>query len=155
MSITKRYRLVIDYEVEVTDWQPSGWHAAKDFADFGTPSFNEWADNQRRLFDAVLKDPKRVERMCQRSVLDALEMDVEDVRRQFSVPQEEILYAETFAEMSEKDKLYWENICDKGLFSENADFVTYRFRSSVTGCTMQNVETGGMIEDRHDTEPVS
>jgi hypothetical protein len=146
MSIKKRYRLVIDYEVEVTDWQPSGWHSGKDFRDFGTPSFNEWAENQRRLFDAVLKDPKRVEQLCQRSVLDALETDVGDVRRQFAVPEEDDLFTETFAEMSEKDKAYWENICDEGLFAENADFVTYRFQPSVTTCSIQNQETGELIE---------
>ena len=100
MGMTKRYRLVIDYEVEVSDWETSGWHGAQHYPDFGTPGFEEWAENQRRLFDAVMKNPKRVEHMCQRSVLDALEMDLADVRRQFAVPTDDALFAETFAEMS-------------------------------------------------------
>ncbi|PYP90056.1 MAG: hypothetical protein DMG65_12595 [Candidatus Angelobacter sp. Gp1-AA117] len=74
MGTTKRYRLVIDYEVEVLDWEPSGWHGPHFHTDAGTNGFKEWAENQRRLFDAVTKDPRRMEQMCQRSVLDALEM---------------------------------------------------------------------------------
>lgn len=146
MGITKRYRLVIDYEVEVSDWEPSGWHSGESDPDFGTPGFDEWAENQHRLFDAVIKDPKRVEQMCQRSVLDTLEMDLERVRRQFAVPSEDALFAETFAEMPPKDKMYWENICREQMFSENADFVTYRFQPFVQSCTIQNLETGELIE---------
>lgn len=155
MGITKRYRLVIDYEVEVSDWEPSGWHSGESYPDFGTPGFDEWAENQHRLFDAVLKDPKRVEHMCKRSVLDTLEMDLERVRRQFEVPSEDALFAETFAEMCPKDRAYWENICGEHLFSENADFVTYRFQSFVQSCTIQNLETGELIEAQPDeAEPL-
>jgi hypothetical protein len=146
MGITKRYRLVIDYEVEVSDWETTGWHGPDFYRDFGTPEFNELAENQRRLFDAVMKDPKRVDQMCQRSLLDTLEMDLGNVRRQFAVPAEDNLYGETFAEMSPEDREWWENICREGLFAENADFVTYRFQPHVQSCTMQNLETGELIE---------
>jgi hypothetical protein len=155
MAITKRYRLVIDYEVDVSDWEPSGWHAAQDHPDFGTPGFDEWAENQRRLFDAFMTDPKRVEQMCRRSVLDAMETDAEDVRRQFLVPEEDSLFQETFAEMSPQDRAYWANICRKGLFSENADFVTYRFQPVIRNCTMQNLETEELVEAEPDrAEPL-
>lgn len=146
MSITKRYRLVIDYEVKVTDFEPSDWHGPNFYPDFGTPGFNEWADNQRRLFDAVITDPKRVEKLCQGSLLSSLEVDVRDVQRQFAVPTEDDLYAETFAEMSPEDREYWENICRERLFAENANFVTYRFQPHVQICTMQNLETGELLE---------
>lgn len=148
MGITKRYRLVIDYEVEVSDWEPTGWHDPESYPDFGTPEFNEWAENQRRLFDTVLKDPKRVEQICQRSVLDTLESDLDDVSRQFAVPAEDDLYEATFAEMSPEDREWWENICREGLFAENADFVTYRFQPHVQSCTMQNLETGELVEEQ-------
>jgi len=154
MGTTKRYRLVIDYEVEVSDWEPSGWYTAQDDPDFGTPGFEELAEKQRRLFDAVLKDPKRVEQICQRSLLDTLEMDLGNVRRQFAVPAEDDLYQETFSEMSPEDREYWENICREGLFAENADFVTYRFQPHVQSCTMQNLETGELIETQpYETAP--
>jgi hypothetical protein len=142
MGITKRYRLVIDYEVDVTDFEPSGWHDRTEYRDFGTPGFNEWTDNQRRLFEALLKNPRRVEQMCQRSLLDALETDYGEVRYQFAVPEEDDLYAETFAEMSPQDRAYWEDICDEDLFPENADFVTYRFQPLISSCTLQNLENG-------------
>lgn len=155
MSTKKRYRLVIDYEVEVSDWEPSGWHAAQEYPDFGTPGFDEWAENQRRLFDAFMKDPKRVEQMCRTAIVSALETDVDDVRRQFVVPEEDSLFQETFAEMSPEDRAYWENICREGLFCENADFVTYRFQPLIENCTMQSLETGELVEVRAEKEPVT
>ena len=148
MAITKRYRLVIDYEVEVSDFEPSGWHGPKYYPDFGTPGFNEWAENQRRLFESVLTNPNRVEQMCQRSVLNSLEFDLGRVGNKFSVPKTDDLYAETFAEMSDNDKTYWANICHKGSFWDEADFVTYRFQPFVQNCTLQNLETGELIETK-------
>ena len=39
MGITKRYRLIIDYEVEVSDWELSGWHRQDFYPDFGNTWF--------------------------------------------------------------------------------------------------------------------
>jgi len=52
--------------------------------------------------------------------------------------------------MSPQDRAYWENICREQLFAENADFVTYRFQPFVQSCTMQNLETGELIEAQPD-----
>jgi hypothetical protein len=129
MSITKRYRVVLDYEVEIRDWSEES--LADEYAgyeDVGTPEFTEWEGHQQRLFEALMKDPNRVEQFCQRAVLDLASWD--GAEKEFDVPSENDLIVDAFKDLSPADAAYW-----RGSF--NGEF----FYPSMVSCTFQSLET--------------
>lgn len=144
MSITKRYRVVIDYEVEISDWSPTGWDQS---GDAGTPD-KDWANRQRRLFEALIKSPKRLENYCLRTVWDALQEPdaLAHAQESENLPTEDDLLMQTFNRLPPSDVAEWEESIAKDLFFEDSEFVRYRFQPSMQNLTLECLGTEGQIE---------
>lgn len=143
MSITKRYRVVIDYEVVVDDWSASGW----DQREFGTTD-KDWANRQRRLFEALIRNSKRLEQYCQRLLLDDLQDGeaLTHIEGFEHLPSEDDLLMQTFEQLSANDVAEWEEGISKDFFFEDSEFVRYRFQPSMQNFTLECLGTQGQIE---------
>ena len=151
MSIKKHYRVVIDYEVEVEDWSEAALKSERRYyVDAGTPEFAEWEESQRRLFEALLKDPRRVEQCCQRAVLDTADLDLESViyDQRLDVPVQDDLIIQAFENLSPADAAHWREASHYNDFFEESAIVRSRIRPRMLTCTLQNVETGEAINAR-------
>jgi hypothetical protein len=128
MTITKRYRLIEEYE------------------DRHTPEFAAWVGLQKRLFAALLNDPSRVEQVCRRALLDASELDLSYLRKKFDVPEEDDLLIQSFNELPLSDAARWKESSRGEMFYEDSEFVRNRIQPYMTGCKLQNLDTGDEIE---------
>lgn len=148
--ITKRYRVVIDYEVAVEDW-PDDALAKSGLNHSGNRAeIEDWQNRQMKLFEAIMKDPRRVDQVCQRALLDVIEGDLEDELGldQFVVPEEDQLIFDAFKDLSPDDAKYWNEELQSESFYESSLLARAQFNPCMMKCTLQDLDTGTEIQRR-------
>jgi hypothetical protein len=147
MAITKRYRFVVDYEVQVEDWTDAELAGAREEYK-QVQDYPDWEEKQRKLFVQLTKNPERLEQYCRRALLDVAELDLESLHQQFHVPEENELLAQAFEELPSEEVKYWNELFQSEWFFENTQLTRDRIQPYLTSCKVVNVETGDEIRSK-------
>jgi hypothetical protein len=142
--IEKEYTFIVDFKVSVDDiTQETVKRDLKDHSKLNEwvkdPTFWEMIDRQKRLLNALLENKEVFDQLLKRMVVEQLEPYPDGkLHRRLGVSKEEDtkLLEPVFAKLSEEDELFWREVIEEGIFSENTNHVWESIEIELLGATV-------------------
>jgi hypothetical protein len=126
-NVGRRFRMVLDFKVDVTEITEDDiheyfmFHRIDEEADESALVW-EKAKRQNRLLQTLIKDQEVLDKFLTFILTEEVEPNKEgELKRIFQVENEKEILSEVISKLSKKDAAYFRELLDEGQFWENAE----------------------------------
>jgi hypothetical protein len=143
-TLERHYRVILDFRMLIRDITPEVCQESLSFNDqcnsAGEPSFQEFIERQRRLYQLLRSNPSLLEQY----LLTALTQEAgncvyESLPDAFDAKEEEDILVPLYKSMAEEDVRYFEECREIGVLDENLELIYGAVKVEWVGAELQEM----------------